>query len=216
MIVFVVDVLLIFLFFSLFGFLHSYFASNLAKRIIIQRYGNLIAFYRFAYVLFSLISFYVIYIVVPHPNLIIYDLAYPFDFLILVPQFLSLAGIIWTLKYFSIKEFLGINQIIRWLNKEYNVNELDEKLTLHIDGPYKFSRHPVYFFTIMFLLFRPEMDLFYLVMLICITAYFIVGSYYEEKKLIEKFGREYIEFQKSVPRILPIKLSFFEKTEILE
>ena len=216
MIGYVADVFLILLFFSLFGFLHSYFASNLAKRIIIHRYGNLIAFYRFFYVLFSIILFYIIYIAVPHPNLIIYDLPYPYDFLILIPQFLSLAGIIWTLKYFSFKEFLGINQIFRWFNKEYNVNELDERLTLHIDGPYKFSRHPVYFFSIMFLTFRPEMDLFYLIMLICITAYFIIGSYYEEKKLVAKFGSLYIEYQKNVSRILPIKLPFFEKTEILE
>ncbi len=214
MIGYVLDVLLIFLFFALFGFLHSYFASNLAKRIIIERFGNLIALYRLAYVLFSLILFYVIYESVPHPNLIIYDLRYPFDFLILIPQFLSLAGIIWTLKYFSLQEFLGINQISRWLNKEYNIDELDEKLTLHIKGPYKFCRHPVYFFSIMFLSFRSEMDLFYLTILVCIVAYFIVGSYYEEKKLIEKFDGEYIGYQKSVPRILPFKLSHSYNKEI--
>ena len=216
MIVYVLDVFLIVLFFSLFGFLHSYFASNIAKRIIVNRFGNLIAFYRFFYVLFSLILFYIIYIAVPHPKLIIYDLPFPFDFLILIPQFLSLAGILWTLKYFSLKEFLGINQIFRLFNKEYNVNELDEILTLHIDGPYKFSRHPIYFFTIIFLAFRPEMDLFYLVMLICIIVYFFIGSFYEEKKLVEKFGNDYLGYQKNVPRILPIRYSFFKKTIILE
>ncbi len=216
MIGYVFDVFLIILFFSLFGFLHSYFASNLAKRIIVNRFGNVIAFYRFFYVFFSLILFYMVYIAVPHPNLIIYDLPYPYDFIILIPQFLSLAGILWTLKYFSLNEFLGINQVFRWFNKEYNVNELDERLTLHINGPYKFSRHPVYLFSILFLTFRSEMDLFYLVMLICIIAYFIIGSFYEEKKLVEKFAGEYVEYQKTVPRIFPIKFAFLNKTTILE
>ena len=50
------------------------------------------------------------------------------------------------------------------------------------------------------------MDLFYLVMFISITLYFYIGSFYEEKKLVEKYGVEYKEYQKKVPRIFPIKL----------
>jgi len=40
-------------------------------------------------------------------------------------------------------------------------------------------------------MFRPVMDLFYLTFLICIVAYFYVGSYYEEKKLVRQFGEVY-------------------------
>jgi protein-S-isoprenylcysteine O-methyltransferase Ste14 len=137
--------------------------------------------------------------------LIIYDLQQPFDLIILIPQFLNLAGIMWTLKYFSIQEFLGTGQIFRWFNKEYNITELDERLTLKIEGPYQFCRHPLYLFSILFLCFRPEMDLFYLTALICIIIYFYIGSIFEEKKLVERFGNKYIDYQKSVPRIFPVK-----------
>ena len=205
MIGYAVDVFLIIILFALFGFIHSFLASNKAKQILIEKYGSLIAFYRFLYVLSALLLFYLFYQSFPKPRLMIYDLPKPFDLIVLVPQFLSLAGIIWALKYFSIKEFLGIDQMFRWFNKEYNITEVDERLTLRIEGPYKFCRHPLYLFSILFLCFRPEMDLFYLTALICIIAYFYIGSIFEEKKLIGRFGNIYIDYQKSVPRIFPVK-----------
>jgi len=205
MIDYAINVFLIIILFALFGFIHSFLASNKAKQILIEKYGNLIAFYRLFYVLSSLLLFYLVYQSFPKPRLIIYDLPKPFDLIILVPQFLSLAGIIWTLKYFSIKEFLGIDQLFRWFNKEYNITEVDERLTLRIEGPYKFCRHPLYLFSILFLCLRPEIDLFYLTALICIIAYFYIGSIFEEKKLVDRFGNIYIDYQKSIPRIFPVK-----------
>jgi protein-S-isoprenylcysteine O-methyltransferase Ste14 len=43
-------------------------------------------------------------------------------------------------------------------------------------------------------------------MYICVIVYFYTGSIYEERKLIEIFGDEYIEYQKRVSRILPVKI----------
>ena len=202
-----VDVLIILFGFAAFAYFHSLLASIKVKKSLFEGYGSIAAFYRLIYILFSLITFYFFYDAVPHPILIIYDLKYPFDFIVLIPQFLSLAGIIWTLKYFDVSEFIGINQVIRWFNKKYDMNELDEKLTLNSRGPYKFCRHPLYLFSIIFLLFRAEIDLFYLTLLFCLIVYFYVGSYYEEKKLVEKFGEEYLEYQFSVPRIIPFRIS---------
>ncbi|MHB9013441.1 MAG: methyltransferase family protein [Ignavibacteriaceae bacterium] len=206
MIKYSVDVIAVFLLFGIFGYMHSYLASYRVKNFLIKKFGSLIAFYRLSYVLFSLISFGVIYKIAPHPELIVYDLPYPFDFIILIPEFLGLAGLLWTLKYFSSKEFLGINQIFRWYHHQYRIDELDEKLTLRIEGPYKYCRHPVYFFSIVFLVFRPEMNLFYASFLACIIAYFYIGSFYEEIKMVAMFGQIYIDYQNQVPRIVPIYL----------
>jgi len=107
-------------------------------------------------------------------------------------------------RYICFKEFLGLDQIKRFIEKRYNT-ELDEEFTLRIEGPYRYSRHPIYFFSITFLLFRPVMDLFYLTFFICIVAYFYIGSYYEEKKLVRQFGEVYENYKKEVPRILPVK-----------
>jgi methanethiol S-methyltransferase len=79
-------------------------------------------------------------------------------------------------------------------------------MTLAIEGPYKYMRHPILFFSTMFLIFRPVMSLFYLTCLICIILYIYIGSFYEEKRLIEKFGDRYIKYQKEVPRFFPKRL----------
>lgn len=203
---YVIDVLVLILLFALYGFIHSVIASKKVKIIFRNTFGKLIAFYRLAFNIFSLIGLYFIWDLAPHPSLQIYKLPPPLDYLVLIPQFIALIGIIWCFKYVCFKEFIGLNQINRYLKNEYSETELDENYTLRIEGPYKFSRHPIYFFSIVILLFRAEMDLFYLTMFLSFTLYFYIGSYYEEKKMVRMFGDEYTEYQNKVPRIFPIKI----------
>ena len=188
-----------------FGFSHSFLASLKVKIYVKENLPRLIPFYRFIYNLISILILLVFFIYLPQSDITIYDLIKPYDFIILGFQFFSLLSLIWTFRYFSYKEFLGISQIARWYQKNYDINDLDEKMTLKIEGPYKYMRHPVYFFSILFLIFRPYMDLTYLVLIIGAIIYFYVGSYYEEKKLIKIFGEEYAHYQKLVPRIFPLK-----------
>jgi protein-S-isoprenylcysteine O-methyltransferase Ste14 len=206
------NVLILLILFGIWGFVHSLLASLKVKKFIQQQFGKAIAFYRLFYNLFSLITLYLIWEYAPHPSTKIYRLNPPFDYLVLIPQFLSLIGIIWSFRYISSKEFLGLNQAERFINKEFSENELDEKMTFRIEGPYKYTRHPIYFFSILFLVFRAEMDLFYLTVVIVFITYFYIGSVYEEKKLVEVFGDVYQEYQKNVPRIFPVKL-FTEKNK---
>lgn len=201
----VVDVLIIIFLFTVFGYTHSLFASEKVKIQFKKIFGELIAFYRMLYNLLSIISLYIIYELSPKPRIIIYDLQNPFDLIILIPQFLSLAGVFWVFKYICVREFLGLEQIKRFFEKRYTT-ELDEEFTFRIEGPYRYSRHPIYFFSITFLVFRPVMDLFYLTFFICIVVYFYIGSYYEEKKLVRQFGDIYENYKKEVPGIFPVKL----------
>ncbi len=203
---YIVDVITLIILFALYGFIHSILASLKVKMFIRKIFGNLIAFYRLAFNIFAVVGLYVIWDLAPQPFLQIYILPKPYDYLVLIPQLLSLGGMIWCFKYISFREFAGLNQIDRYLKNEYSENELDENYTLRIEGPYKYIRHPIYFFSIIFLLFRAEMDLFYLTMLISFTAYFYIGSYYEEKKMVRLFGDEYRNYQKKVPRIFPFKI----------
>jgi protein-S-isoprenylcysteine O-methyltransferase Ste14 len=211
MIEYAVDVIIIIIGFTLFAFSHSLLASFKFKKIIAEKIGNYIAFYRLVYNIISVLSLALLIWLLPKPDLIIYDLSYPYDIIILIPQFSSLAGIIWSLRYISTREFLGIEQMKRWINNQYNTNELDEKMTLVIEGPYKYIRHPILFFGGLFLILRPVMDLFYLTCLICIILYIYIGSFFEEKRLIEKFGERYIEYQKDVARFIPVRLLRFKK-----
>ena len=200
------DILLIVLLFSLFAFSHTWLASRKLKTALVEKIGNRIAFYRMFYNVSSILFFLAFIAVAPKPDVIIYDLQFPFDIITFALQVLSLIGLIWTFSQFDSKEFLGISQIIRYFNGTYKEETLDEKQELKFDGAFKLSRHPVYLFSILFLGFRPQMSLFYLILFICCVVYFYVGSIYEEKKLVEVFGNEYREYQKRTARIFPFRL----------
>lgn len=190
----------------IFCVVHSILASNKVKNSFKKKFGNSIAYYRLGYNIFSITSFLLIYFFIPQRNYVLYDLPNPYDLIVLAFQALSIVGLIWCTRYFSSGEFLGLNQIKRHKNGNYNPTDLDEASELRIEGPYKYSRHPVYFFSIMFLLMRPIITLTYLIIVVIFVLYFYIGSIFEEKRLIEKFGDTYINYQKSVPRIIPVKV----------
>lgn len=200
------EVIILLVLFGLYGYSHSLLASLRFKTFLKRQFGKYIAFYRLIFNLIALLGLYLIWEFGPHPSLLVYEFPYPYDLIIVVVQLSALAGVLWCFKYICFKEFIGLSQINRFLSNEYDENELDEKMTFRAEGPYKFSRHPIYLFSILFLLFRPEMNLFYLTMFISFVIYFYIGSVYEEKKLIDVFGDDYIEYKRSVSRIFPIKL----------
>ncbi len=206
----IVDIILIVLLFSVFAFSHSFLASSKIKHKLINNIGEKIAFYRLFYNFSSIILFLAFYILSPKPDILIYDLHYPFDIVTFVLQIISFGGLIWSLKGIDLKEFAGISQIIRFLKGQYKIEDEDARETFRIIGAGKYVRHPIYFFSILFLGLRPSMDLFYFVTFICIVIYFYIGSIYEEKKLIEKYGLTYMEYQRKVPRLFPYKI-FFRK-----
>jgi len=205
------DILVITLLIFLFAVSHSILASSRTKHLLVEKLGDKIAFYRLFYNISSLLILYFIYIISPKPSTIIYDLQFPFDIVIFVFQIFAVIGLLWAVSKINLKEFLGITQIKRYMENSYDINELDEKMEFIIEGPFKFTRHPIYLFSILFLALRPTMDLFYFIFFLNILLYFYVGSYFEEKKLVEVFGQKYIEYQKTVPRLFPSKLFRIKK-----
>ena len=197
------DIFLIVFLFFLFASSHSLLAAFDVKERITEQIGSKIAFYRLFYNLSSLLIFVAVYYLSPKPNVVIYDLQFPYDLVIFGIQFFGVVGLFWAVSYINMKEFLGISQIKRYLEGKYKVSNLDEYHELVITGPFKYSRHPIYLFSIVILGFRSTMDLFYLVFFICMLIYFYVGSVYEEKSLEKRFGSSYKDYQNTVPRLIP-------------
>lgn len=200
------DILLIVLLYGLFGYLHSFLALNKIKRSFAEKGGNKIAFYRIFYNIISIITIIAFFELTPKPDQIIFELRYPYDFIVFGFQALSLIGVVISFSQMDMGELSGIAQVKRYYEGTYDSEQLDANQKLELKGLRRISRHPLYFFFILFLLFRPYMDLFYFVLLICSIVYLYIGAYFEEKKLIEKFGDDYINYKKRVSKIIPFKI----------
>ncbi|MEM8861482.1 MAG: isoprenylcysteine carboxylmethyltransferase family protein, partial [Chloroflexota bacterium] len=75
--------------------------------------------------------------------------------------------------------------------------------TLVVHGLYRFMRHPLYSFSLLFLWANPWMTRNYLILALLITTYFIVGSYIEEQRLEQDFGDAYTAYRKTAARFIP-------------
>lgn len=200
---YVIDIVIIVLLFFLFASSHSLLAAFDVKKRLTEKIGPKIAFYRLFYNITSILIFVAVYYIAPKPNLIIYDLQFPYDLIIFGIQVLGIVGFFWAGSYINMKEFVGISQIKRYYEGTYKLDDLDEYHELIVKGPFKLSRHPIYFFSIIVLGFRPSMDLFYLIFFISMAVYFYVGSVYEERSLEKRYGDVYTEYKKNVPRLIP-------------
>ena len=79
---------------------------------------------------------------------------------------------------------------------------------LEMGGMHRFTRHPLYFGTLMFawgfFLRWPYPQ--HLIANVVMTLYVVMAISWEEKKLVQEFGNAYREYAAKVPRLIPWKL----------
>ena len=114
-------------------------------------------------------------------------------------QLAALVVFLWALFQTDVLRFIGLWQLVRG-GEPVPVDEHERLVT---SGPYRWVRHPLYFATIVILLFWPTMTANWAAFIAVSTAYFYLGSIPEERKLIEEFGNAYRRYQQIVPRLFP-------------
>lgn len=70
-------------------------------------------------------------------------------------------------------------------------------------GLYSMVRHPLYFFSILFMVMNPVVTAQWLILTIMGTVYFIIGALIEEKRFTAEYGDAYRRYQQNVPFIIP-------------
>lgn len=110
--------------------------------------------------------------------------------------FLFVAGA----RHYSLSQFLGIHQI-KTGQTDHTLSEHD---TFDTSGILSVIRHPWYTGGIM-IIWTSDIYLSTLLNNIVVSAYFIVGSFLEERKLLLDFGDKYREYQKHVSMLVPYK-----------
>jgi protein-S-isoprenylcysteine O-methyltransferase Ste14 len=103
-------------------------------------------------------------------------------------------------RHYDAGQFLGIKQI----NEGAANKALTDTGELNTSGVLGITRHPWYLGVILFIWAR-QLDVSAILVNIILTAYLVVGTYLEEKKLIGEFGEKYLAYQKRVSMLLPYK-----------
>lgn len=78
-----------------------------------------------------------------------------------------------------------------------------------VRGPYRWVRHPLYFFTLIMIWAHPYLTVDRLLFNVLWTLWLVVGSILEERGLVAEFGNEYREYQSKVPMLIPSKRAVF-------
>ncbi len=119
---------------------------------------------------------------------------------------LAIGGFFWSLKYYDGAEFLGLRQ---WRERE---NRLEDQERLHISPLHRYVRHPWYALGLVIIWSR-DMDGAFLVSAIMMTLYFIIGSRWEERKLIIYHGDRYRTYRQRVPGLIPLPWRYLTREE---
>lgn len=115
-------------------------------------------------------------------------------------QILGAGLLLWT--PWDLKEFVGLRQWERQRKGEEEAQGRNERL---FSGKgYGLVRHPLYLGCSLLLAFHPVQTRNSAATAAAAIAYLYIGTFFEERRMERKFGEEYREYQRRVPRFLPL------------
>jgi len=180
-----------------YGALHSLLASNSVKQLFRRAFGQTSdRFYRLFFNIVGGLTFLpVLAVAALDPVQMLYQLSQPWVLLNSAGQVLAVIVLLLGLLQTDSLHFLGLRQ--------FTHPGSSEPSKLVINGLYCHVRHPLYTAGLLFIWLTPVMTTSVLALNLGLTLYIIVGSIFEEQRLVGEFGQAYIDYQSRVPRLIP-------------
>jgi protein-S-isoprenylcysteine O-methyltransferase Ste14 len=181
---------------GVYGVLHSVTASLRFKNQVRRLFGSgMERWYRLVYSLMGVVSFIpVLILFIILPDRILYSVPTPWSWFLLFVQMIGVLILLWSLLVIDVWAFLGLKQLS-------GDTQTEDSLTTA--GPYRLVRHPLYTGSLLVIWFMPQMSLNLLAFNLGVTAYLVIGGYFEERKLVRQFGRVYEEYRRRTPMLIP-------------
>jgi protein-S-isoprenylcysteine O-methyltransferase Ste14 len=106
----------------------------------------------------------------------------------------SLIGMIWSMRALRSFDMFGIQPIMAHRGASH------VRITpLTIRGPYRWVRHPAYFFILVMIWFRPDVTWDRLLFNALFTGWITLGTLLEERDLVADFREVYVDYHRSGP-----------------
>lgn len=154
-------------------------------------------------VLFALASAVALIILVffwQHANQTLIDLQGGYSLAMQGVFFASLIGLVWSMSALHAFDMFGAQPVLARMGASRVRN-----MPFTIRGPYRWVRHPAYFFILLMIWFSPAITLDRLLFNLLFTGWIVLGTRLEERDLVAQFGKAYLDYQGKVPMLIPWK-----------
>jgi len=197
-----VEMTLVLLAMLLFGVIHSLTAGRF-KAVFRRWFGERAyhGLYRLLYNGFALLTLMPAALLMAfNDGGVVWQVPAPFEIVFWGIQAAGLVGLVVSTLQIDVLRFAGVTQFLNYLTGG-TLPLADEPL--QIGGLYAWVRHPLYLFSLMVVWPVTTMTWGYLGLSVGMTLYFIVGSLYEERRLLAAYGDTYAHYRARVPWLLP-------------
>lgn len=177
------------------GIVHSLLASTGVKDLFHRTFGNgLMRIYRLLYNIFAVVSFLpILFLMITLPDQPVYQIASPYNYLMRIGQVISIVLLLVAALQTDLFSFVGLRQLFE-----------EEKAGILItSGLYSVVRHPLYTFGLLILWLSPNMSRNSLIVYSALTIYILIGIFFEERKLLREFGKNYEDYRSVTPMLIP-------------
>ncbi len=188
---------------ALFGIVHSLLAMVGIKALFVTLMGQrgYLGFYRLFYNTFSIITFApIVLYVLAQPGEVLWSASGVGLALLSGVALAGLAGLTVSLLQIDLLRFLGVSQALAYLESRPLPLPPEGLVT---GGTYALTRHPLYFFSMLVLWGVPVMTESWFALAAGSSAYFVVGSLLEERRMVRQFGAAYEDYQSRVAWMIP-------------
>ena len=184
----------------LYSAVHSWLAGRRMKEWARKRFGpRTDRWYRLAYnVVGGVTLLPLLPMLLWLPDRLLYVWPSPWRWLALLGQGVAVVGIAYGLWLTDVWHFLGLRQLFEPSAEGHNAQR-----SLVVRGMYRWVRHPLYFWGLVFLWLTPQMTVNRAALFAVLSGYLYVGTFFEERRLVREFGEAYREYQRRVPRLIP-------------
>lgn len=187
----------------IFALVHTALAGQAGKQAFRARFGDRAyhGLYRISYNLLSLLLLAPVLFYIWWQGRVIWVIPDEYELLLLALQAVGLLGVAAALLQADLWDFLGLRQAVAYLRGDTLPLPPPPLAT---NGVYALVRHPLYLFALLVIWPVTAMTDLLLVFNLAATAYFLIGSRWEEKRLLAAYGEAYDSYRRRVPWLLPL------------